>query len=360
MTFVDQLKILSDRLTAAPQLDKSGTWIGGKMTKPSLDSIGNWLEGRFTKFIAGDADSPRPEESKSMAQQQSYSGPFANFSSISSATTSAYPSPHQSVTDLTEVPPSAPPFRTGSAMGGRPPSRTQYQINRASSAMDHVRPFQRGASPIARVASANAASLADGALPGQARGPYGNGYAPAPSHLRPDSNSHGDVSGQGHSKPPSTGSWWGASEMDASTPTATSFVSLDEQPSSSTSNSGFISLMDSVDSPMLSATPTGSRHHTASAPPPTHRNELAFDDEDDDLGLGNTSSRKKAATENGEAADQAGSKEEDQPKPTAVDKAGASDNLIPPGIRSFAYETFCVHRSQAGRVGRLAEPYLGR
>ena len=80
ITFVEQLKNLSERLIAAPQLDKSGSWIGGKMAKPSLDSIGNWLEGRFTKFIAGETDSPRPEEAKSMEQQQqSYSGPFANY-----------------------------------------------------------------------------------------------------------------------------------------------------------------------------------------------------------------------------------------------------------------------------------------
>lgn len=351
VTFVEQLKLLSDRLTAAPQLDKSGTWIGGKMAKPSLDSIGNWLEGRFTKFIAGEGDSPHPEESKSMAQQQSYSGPFANYSSISSATTSAYPSPHQSVTDLTEVPSAGvapPPFRAGSAMGGRPPSRAQIQINRAASAMDNVRPFQRGASPIARVASANAATFADAGPYGQARGSYGNGYAPAPSHLRADSNSHGDVSGHGPSKPPSTPSWWGASESDAPTPTATSFVSLDEHPSSSTSNSGFVSLMDSVDSPLLSATPTGSRHQTASAPPPSRHNDL--DDFDDDLGLGNSSSRRKPqASENGSApAANTPVKEEEKPQP-AVDKSGASDSYVT--LRSRANT---VHRGQTGRVWWLA------
>ena len=315
ITFVEQLKVLTDRLIAAPQLDKSGSWIGGKMAKPSLDSIGNWLEGRFTKFIAGEGDSPRPEESKALATQQSYSGPFANYSSISSATTSAYPSPHQSVTDLTEIPNGAPPFRTGSALGNRPPSRAHIQINRASSAMDYVRPFQqrRGSSPIARVASANAATFADAGPYGQAHGPYGNGYTPAPAHgsdlLKPDG---GDVSGQ-HSKLTTSTSWgWGASESDVSTPTASSFVQLNDQPSSGTSNSGFISLMDD---PMLSATPTGSTHL---APPPPRASQ-SFVDDDDDLGLGNSAFKKAAPTENGVAAQEAPS---EKPKPAEPEKPG--------------------------------------
>ncbi|EIW59984.1 uncharacterized protein TRAVEDRAFT_45241 [Trametes versicolor FP-101664 SS1] len=279
VTFVEQLKGLSDRLTAAPQLDKSGSWIPGKMSKPSLDSIGNWLEGRFTKFIAGEGDSPRPEESHGMAQQQSTSGPFANFSTISSATTSAYPSPHQSVTDLTEMSNAPPPFRAGSALGARPPSRSHVPINRASSAMDH------------------------------ARSPYGNGYAPSQGsdHLRPESGSHGDVSGFGHSKPPSTGSWWGASDSDAATPTASTFVTLDDQPSSSSSNSGFVSLMDD---PMLSMTPTATKQQGSPLP---RSNQYSLAEEDDDnLGLGNSSSRSKKAetAENGDAAEGA----EEKPK----------------------------------------------
>ncbi|PIL24083.1 hypothetical protein GSI_13834 [Ganoderma sinense ZZ0214-1] len=315
ITFVEQLKNLSDRLTAAPQLDKSGSWIGGKVTKPSLDSIGNWLEGRFTKFIAGEDNSPRPEESKGMEHhQQSYSGPFANYSSISSTTTSAYPSPHQSVTDLTEVPPiPAPPFRTGSAMAvNRPPSRSHFQINRASSAMDHVRPFhqQRRGSPIARVASANAAAFADAASNGQARGPYGygNGYAPtAGFDQSKDSNSHGDVSSTGPSKPTRTGSWWGTSESDVSTPTASSFGHMDEQPSSSSSNSGFVSLMDD---PMLNMTPTATR---APASP-----MIRLEDDDDDLGIGNSSRKKALASENGDAAARA--PQEEKPKAAEPEK----------------------------------------
>ncbi|KAI0831400.1 Sec23-binding domain of Sec16-domain-containing protein [Trametes gibbosa] len=319
MTFLEELKVLTDRLTAAPQLDKSGSWIPGKMSKPSLDSIGNWLEGRFTKFIAGDGESPRPEEAQGMAQQQlSYSGPFANYSSISSATTSAHASPHQSVTDLTEMSNPPPPFRAGSAMGARPPSRSHVSINRASSAMDYVRPFQRTGSPIARVASASAATFADAASYGQPRGPYGNGYASsqASDHLRPESSSHGDVSGYGHSKPPSTGSWWGASDSDAATPTATSFGEMNDQPSSSTSNSGFISLMDD---PMLSMTPTATKQQGSPLPRPSH-NTLAEEDEDDDLGLGNSTFRAKKA-EQPERVDAAEVAQDEKPKATEPTKS---------------------------------------
>lgn len=294
------------------------------MSKPSLDSIGNWLEGRFTKFIAGEGDSPRPEESKGLETQQSFSGPFANYSTISSVSTSAYPSPHQSVTDLTElVIPAAPPFRTGSALANRPPSRSQVPINRASSAMDYVRPFQpRTGSPIARVASASAAIFADGASYGQARsgGPYGNGYAPSQGndHLRPEANFHGDVSGL-HSKSPSTGSWgWGASESETATPTATSFVNLDDQPSSGTSNSGFISLMD--DASLM--TPTASRLHHSSATPRASQDDFG---DDDDLGLGNSSSKKPATSGNGHASQgtSAPTKEDENLRATEAEKLGA-------------------------------------
>ncbi|KAI9070392.1 hypothetical protein FKP32DRAFT_1639839 [Trametes sanguinea] len=320
VSFVEQLKILTDRLTAAPQLDKSGSWIPGKMSKPSLDSIGGWLERGITKFIAGEGDSPRPEESKGMASQQSYSGPFANYSSISSATSSAHPSPHQSVTDLTELVNPAPPFRTGSAMGGaRPPSRSQFPISRASSAMDYGRPYQRTGSPIARVASASVTSFADAPSSyGQSRGPYGNGYGYVPGqgsdHLKPESGSHADVSSSyGHSKPPSaTGSWWGASDSDATTtPTASTFGNGDDQPSSSTSNSGFISLMDD---PMLSMTPTATKQQGSPLPRPAQHS--IEEEDEDDLGLGNSSLKPKKAEkpEIGDAAESPASKEEEKPK----------------------------------------------
>ncbi|KAI0374994.1 hypothetical protein BV20DRAFT_1041167 [Pilatotrama ljubarskyi] len=312
MTLLEQLRGLSDRLTAAPQLDKSGSWIPGKMAKPSLDSIGNWLEGRITKFIAGEGDSPRPEEAPGLAQQQSHVGPFANYSSISSAATSTHPSPHQSVTDLSEIAGAAPPFRAGSAMGGRPPSISHGPIYRASSAMDHVRPFQRTGSPIARVASASAATFADAASYGQTRGPYGNGYVPSHSsdHLKAESASHADVSGVGHPKPPSANSWWGASDPDAATPTASTFTN--DQPSSSTSSPGFISLMDD---PMLSMTPTATKQQGSPLPRPSQH--TLEEEEEDDLGLGNSSLRPKKADkqENGDASsDSAATKEEEKPK----------------------------------------------
>src|SRR6266581_8812120 len=53
----EQLREFTDRLVGAPHLDKSGSWIRGKMTRPSLDSLGNWLGGRLTEFVAGGEDS---------------------------------------------------------------------------------------------------------------------------------------------------------------------------------------------------------------------------------------------------------------------------------------------------------------
>ena len=118
----------------------------------------------------------------------------------------------------------------------------------------------------------------------------------------------------------------------------------DDQPASSSSNSGFISLMDSVDSPMFSATPTGARH-TSSAPPPSHHNDL--DDEEDDLGLGNSAFRKKPkAAENGDASDPAPAKEEEKPKAAAPEKPGTFGvSAGPPG-------TLLTARRSSQRSGR--------
>ncbi|KAI6099871.1 Sec23-binding domain of Sec16-domain-containing protein [Pisolithus croceorrhizus] len=56
----------------APDVDKSGSWISGKVNKPSLDSIGSWLEGRLTKFIAGEGDEPFPSATSAPS---TFSGP---------------------------------------------------------------------------------------------------------------------------------------------------------------------------------------------------------------------------------------------------------------------------------------------
>ncbi|KZT67726.1 hypothetical protein DAEQUDRAFT_712916 [Daedalea quercina L-15889] len=304
-TFLEQLRGLNDRLIAAPQLDKSGSWITSKVSKPSLDGIGSWVGGRLTKFIAGE-DSPGPDQQTHGHQQQAFSGPFSQYSTISSTASSASPSPHQSTVNLAQTAGSPPPFRTGSAMGLR--ASAAPQINRASSAMDYTRPsLSRNSSPVPRVASANPATttFADASLYSQALNGHAFGSSSKQSLNGYGTNGYGaqdDLSTADSDSPqsngPAMGSWWGASDASATTPTASSFTQSDE-PSVSTATSGqFISLMDDV-----SATPTAYQAHRSFT-------NSTIDEEEDDLGLGNASHRAK------HQASEDGRRSESTPTPT--------------------------------------------
>ncbi|KAJ3551916.1 hypothetical protein NM688_g4435 [Phlebia brevispora] len=283
VTFVEQLRSLADRLVAAPLVDKSGSWIGSKMARPSLDKIGNWLEGRFTSFIAGDDESPKHEMTH--AKEPSFSGPFAHYSTISSTTTSTAPSPQLSTTNLNGMHSASLPTRTGSAMALGSATGSSMQIARASSAIDYLR---RKPSPVPRVPSASAASATLSNVPpawgGQAH--IGNGYAPIPE-ATPKAERSGklDVSVEEEENVPDTsagpqlGSWWGSSDSGAPTPTASSFDHSDASASQSTD--GFISLMDA---------PTFGAPQSFSRTPSSQRYEE--DEEDDELGLGNSTLKK--------------------------------------------------------------------
>jgi COPII coat assembly protein SEC16 len=285
---MDQLRGLLDRLIGAPHLDKSGSWIGGKMSKPSLDSIGGWLEGRLTKFIAGDGDmSPAPTQESARGDEP---GVFTHYSTISSATTSASPSPQPSQINQYTLH-SAPPRRSGSAMAAHSSASPYVQIDRASSAMEYSRPDARRASPGPRIASANASTTTFAQSPsfGQAV----NGYGPVNGHISNYSNdtispkASLDTANEEESQPQAA-TWWGSYNEDSSapTPTAASFLRVDDPPVSS-SSSGFISLMDDA-SFSVSPSPPVSRREPSST----------YEDEDEeDLGFGNSKKPSKGKEE---------------------------------------------------------------
>jgi len=266
ITFVEQLKWLSDRIVGAPHIEKSGSWIGGKMSKPSLDSIGTWLEGRFTKLITGD-QSPLPSEHVAASEDRTFSGPFSHYSAISSATSSASPSPQPSAINMNVFP---PPRRSGSAMAYPLAPNSHVQIDRASSAMDYVR---RKPSPTPRIASANAATTTFAQAPafGSAVNHYGSLETPRPP-----------LDTKEHARENEEATWWGASYVSDSTqtPTATTFVRLDE-PRDPSSPSEFVSLMDNEAFPVIPANKTSKEVH--------HHD----DEELEDLGFGNSSKREK-------------------------------------------------------------------
>ncbi|KAF7976320.1 hypothetical protein HWV62_7038 [Athelia sp. TMB] len=319
--FVEQLRGLMDRLMAAPQLDKSGSWISGKMSKPSLDGIGGWLEGRLTKFIAGDGESPGPTQQA----LPDAPGVFAQYSTISSTNTSASPSPTLSHVNPYSALPGAPPRRSGSAMGS-PSNSFSTPMNRSSSAMEYSRPDMRRGSPGPRTANPSTTTFAQAQSFGQPSfGQPTNAYTHPNGHAskyandtlsRPslDTTSEEENTAQ-------TGSWWGSSygeDSTAPTPTASNFMRVDDAPDPESSSSGFISLMDT---PNYSATP--------SPPVMSRQASSAVDDEDDeDLGFGNSKKSSKAKSESdgleGSSKTATPARPDPKPAPAASSSSGGS------------------------------------
>ncbi len=274
LELVEQLKELSDRLVGAPRLDKTGSWIGGKMSRPSLDSFGNWLGGRLTEFVAGGDDSPTATGEITPHENKAFAGPFSHYSTISSSTTSKAPSPQPTVVNhnvLVDAQ-SKFPLRTGSAQAVR--LNPHVQIDRASSAMEY-RPI-RNSSPGPRIASASAATTRF------FHASFSNdGY--------PQANTSEGAYRQSESQSQYSGfsadSWWGSTsteESNTATPTVTMFPN--DRP---TSPSGLVSLMDESSMHVAPASGALSRSSTL----PTHD-----EDDDDDLGLGNSSEKRKTSS----------------------------------------------------------------
>lgn len=241
------------------------------MAKPSLDSIGGWLEGRFSKLIVGDGDDTAepPASATSQPKRPAY-GPFSHYSTISSATTSASPSPSptpyaQNGNGRTPVLPGMPGVPLNS------PGPPHFPIDRASSAMDHLRPEVRRASPVQRVASASAATTT---------------FAQALNPIARYRQTHGGVSGvpEGEAGGEAEGqevSWWGSGSQDRNgpTPTAATFHKVDE----AESGGNFVSLMDDY-SPGV--TPMAARSSQSISQ--SNREDM---EEEEDLGFGNRASK---------------------------------------------------------------------
>jgi len=267
-------------LIGAPHLDKTGSWIRGKVTRPSLDSLGNWLGGRLTEFVAGSDDSPTVDGDTTPHDSKSFAGPFSHYSTITPSTTSKVPSPQPTVVNhytLADAQ-SKPPRRTGSAQAVR--LNPQVQIDRASSAMEY-RPIHRNSSPTPRVASASAATT----LFSQASSNY-TGYPQADAtngsyHRLENELSDGETR---------TGTWWGSlntEDPDATPPAVAMFSDNDR----SSPPSGFVSLMDAPPIPAIPVSGIPSRTPTLAT--------QGDEDEDEDLGLGNSNKRKSSLNDSG-------------------------------------------------------------
>ncbi|TDL27490.1 hypothetical protein BD410DRAFT_818910 [Rickenella mellea] len=316
-TLFAHLKELSDRLIGNHDLDKGGSWIGGRIAKPSLDNFSDWLGGRLSKFVAGEGESSPAsgDEGVQAINGKEYASTFSHYSTISSSNTSKSPSPAPSITGANSSL-SSQPRRSGSAMALRPLSNSQAPIDRASSAMDHLRPGNRQTIPGPRLASAGAFTTTFSQAPSysQLSDLYGSQFLGASSGGPSAQNSPEDMltaplnaterTEQGKVQEPT--SWWSSYNDDTNTtPTATTFFKVD----SPSSNSGFVSLMDD---------------HSAASALDERRAAPSSDsvngpiENEDDLGLGNsTTPRKKLDSDSKE------SKEDTkvEPKPTNTEQA---------------------------------------
>ncbi|PPR08071.1 hypothetical protein CVT24_010532 [Panaeolus cyanescens] len=289
--------------------DKSGSWIGGKLTKPSLDSISGWIEGRFTKLVTGDADSPSSEVDVAKPTEQTFAGPFAHYSTISSTVPSARSSPQPR-------PPQQPPQRTSSAMATPSYYAPPAPVERSSSALGYM--GQKSSPTLHAPFSHTAANgHGNGHGNGYASHGYGNGV-PAPidtTAAKSDPNEPADTE-----TPVQTGGWWeSAGFHDTSkTPTAATFVKLDEAPVAESAD-GFISLMD--EHPMsfgASPSPVASNYSYKGR-------QDSVEEDEEDLGFGNSKPKPKVETETEASGNGANSSGKPSPAPSSpVEKPAAA------------------------------------
>ncbi|KAH8117565.1 Sec23-binding domain of Sec16-domain-containing protein [Phellopilus nigrolimitatus] len=318
--FSDQLKEFFNRIIGDPELDKANSWISGKIAKPSLDGISDWLGGTLSKFVAGEVEPSSPMVGENpMLNNPAYTGAFSRYSNISSANTSRGSSPAPSFVNHGATS-SAPPGRSGSAMGVRSPTNSYVPVNRSSSAMDYSKPGPRRNTPPPRVASADASTASYvqtqgisqamenyGYVGGNIMGHTANGSA---SHLENNEN-HQQESG-----------WWNAAYGDpnGATPTATSFFKVDAQATAPDDGSGFISLMDDhnimTPSSSVATTFAGSKSNIAGV----------HDDLDDDLGLGNSFSKKEKKDSSESSVKEEPEKKNEGPKKPDIKPNPSSSN----------------------------------
>ncbi|KIY61739.1 hypothetical protein CYLTODRAFT_405295 [Cylindrobasidium torrendii FP15055 ss-10] len=241
---LETLKDLSGRLNGAASSDKNTSWISSKVGKTSLDSIGGWL---VNKLVAGDGDSPGlPPDDIAKPESQSFGNTFSQYSTISSATPSANPSPQSSSTNLT------------TAYNFPPPTRS-------TSAMDNRRKTQQ----LPRVASASAATTSF------AQAHAFNAYQPM-STMAEDQTVGPDDEGQ-------EVTWYGNDIGYNKTPTATNYLNPN---GAAPSHEGLFSPMGNI--PFSPMPPTQSSYGNGNG----RGARIDEDDDMEDLGFGNSKPKK--------------------------------------------------------------------
>ena len=321
---LDQTKDLHDRLSCTPPRDGGpGSWVTRKMARPTLDSLWSTLEGKFTSFVAGEgeeASATAPSASEAIANSKGKQiGPFSHYSAISPASTSGTVSRAQSISDLhgsaaygATSPPASPPKR-----GGFPAQPPRAQPQRAPPSAQHQRTGSLGFSAFGSDPYATAPSWAP----------------PTPVEEEDTTSTSADDTVTEATQPDSSG-WWGAANGSTSTsandsgnvtpafqPIAESFAEDD---------SGFISPMGAMS--RASSTPSNASPYLSS-------NARAQDnvEEEDDLGFGNSSSRRGSAKpEEQERRDARAASESSVSEPAKLAPADANSACPWPNLRANA------------------------
>lgn len=319
-TLTDQIKALSDRLSAAPVAEKGTSWISRKMPRPTLDNVWSSLEGRVHKFVAGDDEGNTDSGSNvgaGLTLPNQAIGPFSHFSSISPASSSGTLSRAQSSSDLRfGVPAFSGPFQHGSSLqrpasGGGFSSSTSYERD----------PRQRSTSALVTgYSSSDWYSYAEN-----------NDHTITQSLLTESQQNAGDDSSK--TATPTTvvpaggggggggGGWWEAAASTGGTPSSSvppvTFTTFDagSAPIAADEGSGFIDPMASFGIPSFSTTNNADFTNYRDDSSKAAYND---DDDDDDLGLGNNN-RKREKSSGGDRGD-------DDADSVSSDKNGADNN----------------------------------
>ncbi|CAH7689046.1 expressed protein, partial [Phakopsora pachyrhizi] len=313
-----QLKVFSDRLLAAPVSEKGSSWISRKMPRPMLDNVWQTLEGRVHKFVAGEDDPVDPSGSNQNSLSQGKAlGTFPHYSSISPANTSGTLSRVQLSSDL-----AYPNNQLISSTACPLQNSTPFQ--RLSSGADYPSPYEKDPRQPFTFAIMTYDSLC---LSPVNWGPFGEsknnpqsqsllngGSQRTPQSFVATSSTTKTFHQEGNSSS-GQGGWWEAASQHG-TPAISSQPALTsvDNPKITKDSSGLIDPIASFGMPTFD--PTGTKSET-------HAHVLGYDEEEDDLGFGNSSSRKRQQSLKDDPSENASSQDTETPEKSSSNKLAA-------------------------------------
>lgn len=352
---VASVKALADRLSAAPGQDKAGSWIARMVPRgPTKETLWSTLEGGFTKFVAGEGE-PNAKALAAKAEVAKNAnggmiGPFSHYSSISPGSTSGTLSRTASQSDLTGPtlhPPSRPASAASTAPTGLQHSPGPPPVKRAPFKTHHSRSSSLGIAgynydPNAPPPWQTYVAPATDATP----------RASAQEFSAPASNPYGGgngYDGQQQQQANGGGGWYGADQQQVPDNggglRAPAFAAVEQD--FAEDESGFISPMAHL-TPSVSPAPATGRPGYGANVKHTRTTTL---DELEDLGIGNTKSRKPGFDSIDE---QAGEGEEGVTTPTS-----ATDNKRPPLAtqpKADEQSESCAAASDPSALLRISDP----